>query len=651
MMKLTRWAGVLVALALPTAGVAGTEPPTPATGEQRPALIPVEELAARDTFSAPKLSPDGRLMAMRSGGAQGPAVVVLDVDSRKPVARMALGSTVEYNWHRWAGPKTVLVSVAHIPPVLGGEGRVTRLLALDVVSGEFWLVGPRSMGGPEGDDLLHVAKDGSSVLLSFQKSIYDWPSVSRVSLLDRKHKGETVQRAVDGIWEWYADDDGTVRMGTGWTSGKLRVTYRKSAEEKFREIARIGEDDEDALFDVRRIVSGADEGFVLHEADDGRVVLARYDLVARKPIETVYRNDAWDVTGAYVDESGKPMAVEFVDDRDRRVWLDPATAKLQKRFEAALKTDEVWIGSRAEDGSRMLVHGGGEADPGALYLFDQAKNALDLIGEFRPGLPLAALARPRPIAFTARDGTKIAGYLTLPRGRAAKGLPMVILPHGGPYGVRDKLAYDDEVQLLANRGYAVLQPNYRGSGGYGGKFEELGAGEIGRKMQDDLDDAMDWAVGEGIADPRRVCLVGASYGGYAAMWGAIRNPERYRCAASFAGVSNWKIMLRYDAKFFSRKGARKWRERVTGAGFDLDNVAPAHAIGRLKVPLLVAHGKKDTNVPFSQFRLVENAAKASGVTIETLTFEEAGHGFDKAADEARWFTALEGFLERHNPAD
>lgn len=650
-MKSGYWVWAAVALAWSTGVTAGTEPPAPGASEQRPPLIPVAVLAARDIFSVPKLSPDGRLMAVRSGGAAGTAVVVLDVDTRKPVARMPFGSEVEYNWHRWAGPKTVLVSIAQVMPVLGEDTRVSRLVALDAGTGEYWLVGPRALG-PEGDDLLHVAKDGSSVLLSFQKSVYDWPSVSRVSLLDRKDKGEVVQRAVDGIWEWYADDAGTVRMGSGWTNGKLRVTYRKTADEKFREIARLGEDDEDALFDVQRIVGGADEAYVLDEMDDGRVVLARYDLVARKPLETVYRNDAWDVTGAYLDGNGKPIAVEFIDDRDRRVWLDPATAKLQKRFEAALKTDEVWIGSRTDDGSRMLVHGGGETDPGVLYLFDQAKNALDIIAEYRPGLPVAELARLRPIAFTARDGTKMAGYLTLPRGRTPKGLPMVILPHGGPYGVRDKLAYDDEVQLLANRGYAVLQPNYRGSGGYGGKFEELGAGQIGRKMQDDLDDAMDWAVGEGIADAKRVCLVGASYGGYAAMWGAIRNPERYRCAASFAGVSDWKKMLRYDAQYFSRKGARKWRDRVAGAeDFDLDSVAPAQAMGRLKVPLLVAHGKKDGNVPYLQFKLVENAAKASGARIETLTFEEAGHGFDKAEDEARWFAALEAFLARHNPAD
>ncbi|RYD46990.1 MAG: S9 family peptidase, partial [Sphingomonadales bacterium] len=144
----------------------------------------------------------------------------------------------------------------------------------------------------------------------------------------------------------------------------------------------------------------------------------------------------------------------------------------------------------------------------------------------------------------------------------------------------------------------------------------------------------------------------SSYGGYAAMWSVLRNPERYRCAASFAGVTDWKKLLKYDAKFFSRKGAKKWNTRITGEGaFDLDTVAPAHTIARLKRPLLVAHGKRDTNVPFSQFKLLAAQAGRSGVTFEQMVFDETGHGFDKPEDEARWLSGLEDFLRKHNPPD
>jgi dipeptidyl aminopeptidase/acylaminoacyl peptidase len=301
----------------------------------------------------------------------------------------------------------------------------------------------------------------------------------------------------------------------------------------------------------------------------------------------------------------------------------------------------------------MLVWAGNEANPGQTFLFDAAKRSLDSFSAELPDLDRSLTASPKPIRYTARDGTAIYGYLTLPRGRPAKKLPLIVMPHGGPYGVRDKLEFDSTVQLLANRGYAVIQPNYRGSGGYGESFAELGAGQIGRAMQDDLDDAMDWAVKEGIADPARVCMVGASYGGYAALWAAIRNPERYRCAVSFAGVTDWKKQLKYDANFFTRKGAKSWRTRIQGedANFDLDLVSPVAQIARLTRPVLVTHGEDDSNVPFKQFLLLRDAATKAGKPIETLTFAGEGHGFADDANEARYLDAIEAFLAKHNPAD
>ena len=623
---------------------------TPAP-EAKPPLIPIATFAQRELFTNPVMSPDGGRVAVYVSGTEGSTVHVLDSITAKSVAVAKLGSDIEYGWHRWAGRNIVLISVSQLLKLYGEEYRASRLVALKVSTGQKWLVGPRAMG-VEGDDLLHVAEDGSSILLSFQESIYEWPSVTRISLLDPADKGKEVQSPVDGIWEWFADDQGLVRMGTGWQNSKLRILYRKTAEDRFREVARIREDDKAKFWDVSRIIGGSDEAYVIDEDDQGRRVLSRYNLATRQRLETIYRNDKWDVNDAWLDDSGKPYAIDFTDDRDRRVWLEPAMAKLQRQLETALKVDEVWIGSRAKDKSRMLVYAGGEADPGGYFIYDTARRALDPFANLRPDLTTGLLARPRAVSYTARDGTSVAGYLTLPRGRAAKGLPLIIMPHGGPYGVRDKLSYDDGIQMLANRGYAVLQPNYRGSSGYGSAFEDKGEGQIGRAMQDDIDDAMDWAVKEGIADKSRVCVVGASYGGYAAMWAVLRNPERYRCAASFAGVTDWKKILKYDAKFFRRQGAKKWTARVAGDdGFNLDSVAPSRTIGGLKRPLLVAHGKRDTTVPFSQFTLLLAEAKRSNVSLDQIVFDEAGHGFDTPADEERWLSGLEAFLKKNNPAD
>ena len=349
---------------------------------------------------------------------------------------------------------------------------------------------------------------------------------------------------------------------------------------------------------------------------------------------------------------GKPFAAYYTADRDEVHYFDEDVRKQHASMRKALGGAEVWVVSRARDGSRMLVASGTESDPGALYMFEPAARVLSEVAIYRPSLDFQLLARPQPMRYTARDGTVIRGYLTLPRGREAKGLPLIIMPHGGPYGVRDKLEYNDEVQLLANRGYAVLQPNFRGSGGYGAAFFELGSGQIGRAMQDDLDDAMDWAVREGLADPKRVCVVGGSYGGYAAMWAVMRNPERYACGASWAGVTDLDKQLRYDRQSFSRGGFKRWRDRVRGSGVeDMKAVSPLMMAATLNRPLLLAHGTKDIVVPFSQYSVFEKAVRAAPVRPRTLVIEGEGHSFSTSENEQKWYDALVAFLEEHNPAD
>jgi dipeptidyl aminopeptidase/acylaminoacyl peptidase len=275
------------------------------------------------------------------------------------------------------------------------------------------------------------------------------------------------------------------------------------------------------------------------------------------------------------------------------------------------------------------------------------------VSKYRPPLDPDTLARPQAITYMARDGTPIRAYLTLPKGREAKDLPLIIHPHGGPFGIRDELRYDDQVQFLANRGYAVLQPNFRGSGGYGSDFYDLGDGEVGRGMQDDLDDAMDWAVREGLADPQRVCVVGGSYGGYAALWAVLRNPERYACAASWAGVTDWDRLLRYDRGYLTREASRRWQAKIEGDDreFDLRDVSPYRLARNLTRPVLLAHGTRDARVPFSQFEQMRDAADDASGLLTTLVIEDEGHSFTKAANEQQWYDALDAFLAQHNPAD
>lgn len=632
----------------------GPAPPAAPPEQARAAAIPAESFAKTSGLSNLKLSPDGKRIALTAQYGDRTVVAVLDAETRAPLRRFDMPAKQELEWYKWAGSNRLLMSASVIVPWFGDEARATRLLVGDIATGQTSVLAKKDMG-LEGDDLLYTDPNGEFVLLAMQRTIYDYPSVWRFPLDGTAAKaGKQIQPALNTIWEWFADDAGTVRMGLSFTAGAVKVWYRKSEGEGYRSIAKLTEDNaDDQIWDVMRITSGSDEGYALKPDENGRMALRKFNYATRTVGETVFSVPGWDVDDYTLDDDNKPLAAFYTDDRDRIHWFDPKMATLQTKLSDAMPDLGLSITSAARDDSRMVVWAGREDNPGGYYLYTAATRRLELFADSRPQVDPALLARPRPISYTARDKTVIHGYLTLPRGRPARNLPLVILPHGGPYGVRDRLEYNTEVQFLANRGYAVLQPNYRGSDGYGEGFTDLGEGQIGRAMQDDLDDGMDWAVRQGLVDPKRVCVAGSSYGGYAALWAVIRDPDRYRCAASFAGVTDWKKQLRYDDRFFTSKGRRKWRARVAGeeAKFDLDLVSPATQAARLTRPVLLSHGEEDTNVPFRQFKLMRDAATKSGKTLETLVFPDEGHGFNKPANEQKWLEALEAFLAKHNPAD
>jgi len=221
------------------------------------------------------------------------------------------------------------------------------------------------------------------------------------------------------------------------------------------------------------------------------------------------------------------------------------------------------------------------------------------------------------------------------------------MPHGGPFA-RDSWTFEPWVQFLASRGYAVLQVNFRGSTGYGRAWVERGYGQLGTGMIDDLEDGVDWAVREGVVDARRVCIFGASYGGYAALWAPVRHPERYRCAISFAGISDLAAMARYDSRRFTApRYARERRRQLRGeADADLGLVSPIRQIERISVPLLIAHGEKDTTVPTSQSRNLIRALAGRHVVLESAFYPEAAHGFSRPQDSVDFLRRVEAFLRQ-----
>lgn len=608
-----------------------------------------EDFAALPLIEAPVLSPSGSslLFSYQRNSQTFVAVRSLDGGALKTIA---VPEKFELNWYRWAGDERILVSASNMVRQNGTESRRSYLMAADIREMKLQFLGSKHQG-MEGDDVLFVDPAGAYVLLSIQSTVQDYPSVWRVRLSDGEM--DRVQAPRSQIWEWFADSAGDVRAGIAYDRSTWRLHYRKSGEDRFEQIAKVDYDatSDQELLSGFRMIGGSDQGYVMSDGESGRLGLYRYDYAARQRGEQVFSVDRFDLEDYSLNPDGSVAAVFFTDDRVRTHWFDADRRQVQEAIQKALGSRQATIHSQSRDGKVKLVLVGGPNEPGTWYVFSAEKGTMVVLAELNSKIVAAALGTTKFIDYPARDGRTLHASLTMPPGGKTTGLPLIVMPHGGPFGVRDRLTYDPEVQFLASRGYVVLQPNYRGSGGYGSEFLQAGEGQIGRSMQDDLDDGMDWLAKQGAIDPSRVCMVGSSYGGYAALWAVTRNPERYRCAASFAGVTDWDKMLSYDERFLTRSGNKNWKRLVRGEEkADMDAVSPLQQVAALNRPVLIGQGGEDSNVPPKQAELYIKALKKAGKPYDYRFYEDEGHGFSDSANLSDWLTRLDAFLQASNPA-
>lgn len=387
---------------------------------------------------------------------------------------------------------------------------------------------------------------------------------------------------------------------------------------------------------------------VVGRFDRDTAALFRYDTVARRPVSLMAGHPNEDVVRVGGLAGGGVDSVVTHGLKPERHWFDARWAKVQASVDSELP-DRVNLLSGNPD-ANVLVTSYGDVDPGRWFLLETKTMAMREVTAHNERIDPKRMRPMQTMHYAARDGLDIPAYLTRPARSAGEPAPMVVLVHGGPT-VRDTWSWNEEVQVLATQGYVVFQPQFRGSSGFGHRFEEAGYQQWGRAMQDDITDGVMELIKRKVADPSRICIVGASYGGYAALWGAIKTPTLYRCAVSFAGVSDLESMI--SGSIFDdsdRRSRAIQRARVGDPAKQreqLAEVSPLRNADKVQIPLLMLHGERDRRVLISQSEKMVAALKAKGKSVEWVPFEYEGHGLYWSDDKKRYYAAVLSFLQRH----
>ena len=635
-MNIGNWPG-RICLALIIAGFSLKAAPLAA------APPPVEAYGMLPSLEAARLSPDGTMVAFLAS-VQGRRCLVIHFLDIEHKPKIICPGKVEVRWFAWKTNARVLLSIYEPLPNPGGRlVNVSELIGMDVDGTHTQLL----MRPREGffinyanDAVLDfLANDPDHILMKIFETSPTIQDIVKVDVNTGKH--EIFVSASDNVRDWITDSQGRPRLGLQVDGRKVDAVYRDDIGASLIKI----EGDDIIGKSGFALVGLSDTPGVIYVASNhetGRFCIYLYDVKNKKVVDRYASDPGVDITNVILDRK-QIVGYQFADDMSRQVFTDPAwkhdAEAIEKQFPAA----HIQLVDRISDGQRVLVAIDSNNLPPTYYVLARhpgKPTTLSPIGDTRPYIPDEAVAPVKAIVYRARDGLQIHAYLTLPPGKPKGPIPFVVLPHGGPYA-RDYLGFDYVAQMIASRGYGVLQPNYRGSTGYGSGFLIAGFQEWGRKMQDDVTDGTKWLIEQKLADPARICIVGWSYGGYAALMGAVREPDLYRCAASMAGVTD----LRHVQPASGQVMANRAVPQLNGDKSLIDENSPARNAAKINIPILLVHGRQDVNVSFKDSEEMERELRAAGKTVDTLYFDAEDHFLFKEGDRVAFLKKLDQFLE------
>ncbi|USD38447.1 S9 family peptidase [Ferrimonas sp. SCSIO 43195] len=627
------------------------------------AQIPVEDFAKSSQAYSVKLSPKGDRLALMTKVDGKRRVVILETQTRKPLHSIYFPMRAEVGSYYWASNDRIVVTKQYLKGWTEAPQYHGEMMAVDYDGDKpEYLFGYKQTKNTTGSRLSSAAgairawgfmidplpEDEDHVLISsvpMGAKQDKKATVFRVNIHNGKRK--KIAYAPVSFAQFLTDARGEVRFVTGTDKhGEGQIYYRNKRGESW---TLFGSNNH-GRGSVNPVAFASDhEVYVLDNTDASIQGLKKLDLT-KGTSTLIYRDDTVDPSQPWLSVADRALyALELESSYPSYVFIDkqrPESRRL-KGLLAAFPGQQVSLTSQTLDGKLAIVAAYSDTHPISYYLFDTEKNSVSLLLNSRGWVDPKQSATVQAISFTARDGMTIHGYLTVPAGTEAKNLPLLVNPHGGPHGVRDYWSYNWESQLFASRGMAVLQVNFRGSGGYGLDYEVAGYRNWGSKIQYDIIDATQHLIDTGVANKDNVCIYGGSFGGYSALQTPILAPDLFQCAIGFAGVYDLELMYEVGDIPDYQFGVNYLREVI---GADSDNMkafSPVYNADKLKVPLLLIHGGDDERVPIEHAEELREALDKHHRAYQWLELDKEGHGLFNEENRISTYKTMLSFLDQH----
>ena len=637
--------------------------PAPAA---RAGVPPVEAFLRPAQYADVRLSPDGKVLSAIVPLNNHRNLALIDLEKGTAFALTSLKDE-DVESYDWVGDRLIEFRTANLGDALSlvsvrrrilidTEGKVVRDLmraafranrTMDAVDGGGGvMLEVIDSKGRQGDDLVVVTNERNRYGLD---AYHYNPITAEKTLLTFHSPGDVASFVVDRA--------GQVRVAQTVSSGAVKSAwwYRKSNEDPWTKMDETDFEQEHITplafdFDNKTLYVRA-----LADSKGGKSGVYTYDVDKKELGPLVYESPVGEVGVPRFDRVKKRI-VGFTDPSLAGIkWIDPEWERLQKSIDAALPGMRNRFTWAAYAPDRVIVASDSGSSAPTYYLLDRKTMKMELVAESRPGLKTVELGTRKFVRYEARDGLSIPAYLTLPHDGPKTNLPLVVVIHGGPYVPATRYGYDSEAHLLASRGYAVLQPDFRGTQGYGDAFYKAGWLQWGLAMQDDVTDGVKWLIKTGVVDADRVCLFGASYGGYATLWGLEKEPSMFRCGVAFVAVSDLELMFDVGWSDFMRgerngNSTRTFTRWIGDPVKDRDKmraVSPLYHADRIQAPLLLAYGAADQRVPLIHGNRMRSALDKYDKKYDWVVYNDEAHGFNKDENKFDFYNRVDAFLAKN----